>query len=171
MKNELFLLAILNLITIAVVGNYASAQEGPGDGPGGPGNETISLGANPIKGADCMQESCSGVVVSTGSGANLDYGCIYNSATNTCSGTCYKCDGTNPNQRTWICVNVTDLTIECDPDSNSSSFSCSTKVDDKAIAHPCTAAGNDARSCCDLINANTPEVLGRSCNSVTCIDI
>lgn len=152
------LLAFANLTIALMLVHGVRAQEGFDD-------NSMTIGAEPLPYADCQLDDCKDNISTTGSGATLSYGCTYTAATGVCTGTCYRCNGSNPSQRKEICVNVTS-NIDCQPDGRDASFTCGT-----GDAKTCNAPGaSDGKSCCSTTNT-TPPTTGGSCASTTCLKL
>lgn len=157
MKKPLTWLAIFNIAIAVIFGFEVVAQE--------LGGEEMYLLPDLIDHADCLPEDCNGRVATTGSGATLASGCTFNAQTSTCGGTCYRCDGQNPNGRTYICINVT-TDEKCQPDASNAHFTCGT-----GQAKQCNAAGGDSSLSCCSTNTVTPAATGGACGNNTCLDI
>jgi hypothetical protein len=156
MRSSLGFLAFLNLLTLVLIACPADAVQ---DEDGG----VMTVNGDVRDNEKCESAGCNTLVSTTGSGATLSYGCTYNSTTGVCTGTCYRCDGQNPNSRTEICVKVTG-SDKCTPDSVDAQFTCGT-----GYAYSCTATdATDGKSCCSQIQL-TPPTTGGSCAGVTCV--
>ena len=156
MKKEMRWLAILNIAFSVIFGYEAVAQLK------GQIHNTI---AEKIAHADCKATDCNGTISSSGEDSTLASGCTWDSATSTCSGTCHRCNGSNPFGRTEICVNVT-TDEECQPDGRDASFTCGT-----GDAKQCNAASGDSSLSCCSTNDVTPAAAGGSCGGNTCLKI
>lgn len=164
MRNEALFLALFNIVVGGLIGVTAFGQDEPGDG----GEYTIPT--TPLDYQQCKKQDCNNTVATEGEGSSLDYGCTHNASTNTCTGACYWCNGTNPEGQLEICVKSANKNPPCDPSGNNASFQCSSNAGGAADAHACSASGTDSKACCSSTKM-TPAQTGRSCAGVTCIKI
>jgi hypothetical protein len=118
-----------------------------------------------IKNSKCESTDCNNAVSTSGSGNSLSDGCTKTNGV--CSGTCERCNGTNPGgTASTHCVNEKSTSTPCvvDPSSGGENFTCG-----EPYKYRCENSGGGPSSCCSTTqDGSQPQKGTGGCGASVC---